>query len=98
MNFEREIIMILKEVGTNGMPLRRIALNVFNIKNSLFEPLDQEDIYKEVGEWLRSTSAKSGGSVEKAETKGWYRINPNSAKVQQLLLEFQPHEEDEWMM
>lgn len=90
--------MVLREAGQKGLPLRHIALNVFNISNSLFNPLSQEDVYNDVAEWLRNVSALRGGSVERAETRGWYRLNLNSDKVQQLLLQFLPNEEDEWMM
>lgn len=98
MTFEREILKVLSEGPLEGMPLRRIALNVYNISNTLFNPLDQEEVYEVVGEWLRKTSAIKGASVEKAETRGWYKINLNSQKVQQMMLEFHPHEEDEWML
>lgn len=98
MTFEQDILTVLKEATCNGMPVRRIALNVFNRKNSLFNPLNQEKVYKEVAEWLRNESQKRGACIEKTETKGWYRLNMNSTRVQQLLLDFQPHEEDEWML
>lgn len=98
MNYEREILLILREAGSKGLPVRRIALNVFNMTNSLFMPLNMEDVYTDVSEWLRTKSQYSSSSVEKAETRGWYRLNMNSNEVQQLLLEFQPSDEDEWMM
>lgn len=79
------------------MPVRRIALNVYNITNTLFDPQDSEKVYAAVGEWLRTESQKSGGAVVKAEKKGWYRLNDKSTQVQQQLLEFRPREEDEWM-
>ncbi|MBQ0073682.1 MAG: hypothetical protein KBT34_05770 [Prevotella sp.] len=66
--------------------------------NSLFNPLDQEKVYADVSEWLRTESTKSGASIERAETRGWYRLNMRSSQVQQLLLEFEPNEEDEWML
>lgn len=98
MDFEREILDVLREAGQTGLPVKRIALNVFNITNSLFNPLDPEKVYAEVSDWLRTESAKSGASIEKTDTRGWYRLNLNSQKVQQLLMEFLPNEEDEWMM
>lgn len=98
MDFEREILMILKEVGPTGMPLRRIALNVFNMKNSFFYPLQQAEVYEDVAEWLRQKVNQSGSPIMKAETRGWYRLNLDSAQVQQLMLEFTPSEDDEWML
>lgn len=98
MNYEREILLILREAGTKGLPVRNIALHVFNMTNSLFNPLDRDTVYNDVAEWLRHTSNCSTASVEKADTRGWYRLNINSNQVQQLLLEFVPDEEDEWML
>lgn len=91
MNYEDEILLMLNEVGDAGMPLRRIALNVFNMKNSFFEPLSQEAVYQDVAEWLRDVSQQSGSPVIKAERRGWYRLNPDSPRVKQMELEFQPH-------
>ena len=91
MNYEDEILSMLNEVGDVGMPLRRIALNVFNMKNSFFEPLSQETVYQDVAEWLRDVSQQSGTPVIRAERRGWYRINPDSPRVKQMELEFQPH-------
>lgn len=98
MNYESVILNILREAGDTGMPLRRIALNVFNLTNSLFNPIERENVYNDVAEWLRSESSKSGACIEKAETRGWYRLNNNSSKVQQMMMEFQPKDEDMWMM
>lgn len=90
MQYERYILMILAEAGPVGMPVRRIALNVYNITNSLFAPLCLEKVYADVAEWLRSESQKSGGTVRKADIRGWYRLNEQSTKVEQLMLEFIP--------
>lgn len=98
MDFEHDIMVTLREVGPKGLPLRLIALNVFNMRNSLFEPLDKDAVYAEVGDYLRRVTQLSGAAIERAETRGWYRLNLNSQQVQQLLLEFQVAEEDEWML
>ncbi len=91
MNYEDEILVTLNEVGESGMPLRRIALNVFNMKNSFFEPLSQEAVYQDVAEWLREVSQQSGSPIVKAGRRGWYKLNPDSPKVIQMRLEFLPH-------
>lgn len=98
MNYEKEILTILSEVGIKGMPLRRIALNVYNISNSLFNPLDKNMVYEGVADYLRTRCDRTDSPIEKAEIRGWYRLNYNSEQVQQLLLEFQIDEDDEWMM
>lgn len=97
MQCATHILAILTEAYPKAMPLRRIALNVYNITNTLFDPQDRDHIYEMVAEWLRTESQTSRGAVMKAETKGWYKLNDRSPEAQQLLLEFQPREEDEWM-
>ncbi len=97
MNYENEILIVLREVGCQGMPLRRIALNVYNIVNTLFSSLSQEEVYNDVADYLRVKSSQLGAPVEKAEVRGWYRLNMDSARVQQLFIEFIPDEEDDWM-
>ena len=86
--------MVLDEIGAKGMPLRRIALNVFNMRNSLFVPLSREKIYEEVARYLRTESRLSGSPVKRMEARGWYRINPRSAKVRQMRLEFKSEDAD----
>lgn len=91
---EHEILMVLDEVGAKGMPLRRIALNVFNMRNSLFEPLSKEKMYDEVASYLHKESTLSGSPVRRMEKRGWYRINPRSVKVRQMRLEFKSEDAD----
>lgn len=98
MDFERDILQVLSEATNTGMPLRRIALNVYNIRNSLFEPLDQSVVYSEIAEWLRTKSSQSGSPIMKCDKRGYYTLNPNSPQVQQLMMQFTTSEEDEWMM
>ena len=88
MNFEHEILLVLRETGVEGMPVRRIVLNVFNMRNSFFAPLSYDAVYDKVASWLRTVSQQSGSPVVRASRRGWYRLNPNSQQVQQLLLEF----------
>lgn len=97
-NYEHEILIILKEVGPSGMPLRRIALNVYNIKNSLFYPLDKHEVYDDVADYLRTQSTIKDSPIEKASQRGWYKLNYESTQLRQLLLDFQIDEADEWMM
>jgi len=94
MKYESEILMILREAGDRGLPLRRIALNVFNMKNTFFLPLEQEAVYDDVAAYLRTVSMQSGAPVMKAGRKGWYCINPASPEVIQMQLEFKCEDSD----
>lgn len=96
--YKRIIVQILREAGSKGMPLRRIALNVFNMTNTFFEPQDKDEVYTTVGNLLRNWSLKSGSLIERAETRGWYRLNFKSKQVQQLLLEFQADKDTESLL
>ncbi|MBR4572245.1 MAG: hypothetical protein IKO28_02375 [Prevotella sp.] len=98
MNYEHEIFLLLREAGVKGMPVRRIALNVFNMKNSLFAPLSLDTIYEEVATWLRTVSQQSGSPIIRASRRGYYRLNPSSPQVQQMMIEFHSSEEDDWML
>lgn len=98
MQYEQQILLILKEAYPYSMPVRRIALNVYNFTNTLFEPQDRKKVHSAVAEWLRAESRKSGGSVIKGDLRGWYKLNEHSLKVQQLLLDFRHNEEDDWML
>ena len=93
MKYEKEILVVLREAGTNGLPLKRIVRNVFNIANSFFYQLNEEDVYTDVAAYLRTNSRKRGALVKKMDKRGWYSINYSSIQVQQLLFDFGNQEE-----
>ena len=97
MNIENDILSVLREAGDKGLPLRRLALHVYNMENSFFQPLDRRKVYSDVAEYLRRTSSLSGSMIVRTDTRGWYRLNMDSPRVQQLLLDFSSDESDEWM-
>lgn len=100
MNYEHEILLILHEADpVKGLPIATIVRNVFNMTCiDLFSMRPYEDVQNDITKFLRYESSMKHGSVERAETRGYYRLNKNSQTVQQLLLEFEVAEEDEWMM
>ncbi len=97
MKYERNILIVLSEAGSKGLSLKRIALNIYNMHNSIFEPLEYDKVYGSVAQWLRQESMRSQGTVRKTEHWGHYTINKDSRKVQQLLAESHPVDVDEWM-
>ena len=98
MTIERQILLTLSEAGPNGMPLRHIALHVYNRCNTLFQPLDRQTVYKQVGAYLRSTVKHKDALVRKGDVRGWYRLNRRSRQWAQMQMQFQVCEEDHWMM
>lgn len=98
MEYERYILQIMREAYPDGMPLRKIVLNVYNITNTLFERQSLSRVHRLVAEWLRAESRKSGGAVCKMDLRGWYKLNESSPQVEQLLLDFTVAEDDRWML
>lgn len=87
MAFEKEIIQILKEAGTAGLSIQKITRHVFNAHNSFFEEVPKDKVHKAVCNYLRNNSQKQYGIIEKVSW-GVYRLNMNSSKTNELLLQF----------
>lgn len=100
MTYEHEILLILREADPiKGLPIAGIVRNVYNMTAiDLFSMRSYEDVQTDVKKYLKFESSKTKGAIEHADTRGYYRLNKNSQVVQQLLLEFNNAEEDEWMM
>ncbi len=97
MQYERDVLIILREAGSNGLPLKRIALHVYNIRNSIFEPLDRKKLYYAIAQWLRQESLHSEGAVKKMSQWGRYSLNKRSKKVRQLESVLSSDDNEEWM-
>lgn len=100
MTYENEILLILHEADpVKGLPLSTIVRNVYNMTAiDLFSSRPYEDVQIDITKYLYAESSKRYGSIERTDTRGYYRLNKNSQTVQQLLLKFEVAEEDEWMM
>lgn len=88
MELEHDILTVLREAGPKGLSVKHLSLNVYNMQNSLFQPLDRDRMHLRVSKWLRDTVRQSGAPVEKTEVRGHYRLNLNSPKVKQLMISF----------
>lgn len=100
MTYEHEILLILHEADpVKGLPLATIVRNVYNMTSiDLFSIRPYEDVQSDITKFLRNESSLKHGAVERTDVRGYYRLNKDSKAVQQLLLEFEVAEEDEWMM
>lgn len=100
MTYEHEILLILHEADPEkGLPLGAIVRNVYNMTAiDLFSSRPYDEVQGDITKFLHAESTKKTGSIERADTRGYYRLNKNSQTVKQLLLEFEVSEEDEWMM
>jgi hypothetical protein len=84
MAYEAAIIKVLKEAGSEGLSVKKIAYHVFNSTNSLFEPLSKTDIQQSVQQYLAYHSKKPKDTIEKVG-RGRYRLNMKSKRVQIFL-------------
>lgn len=79
---------MLLTAGTKGASVKAISRYVYNSCNSLFMPLDYEDVHRYVADYLRHSSRKLQSVVERMAGRGWYRLNPNSTDALQFKLVF----------
>lgn len=100
MNYRDEIMKILAEANPDvGLASDVIARHVYNMTScDLFSSVPYEKVKAEVACFLRKESSIRGGVIAKGQKRGSYCLNSSSPVVQQLMLEFEVREEDEWMM
>lgn len=89
MNYDSDILCILKEAGYDGLSLQKIARHVFNAHNSFFENICYDDVYRYVKNYLYSNIKSSDSVIERGSRRGFYRLNMSSRKTQQLMLLFE---------
>jgi hypothetical protein len=91
MNYEKQILEVLTEVGQDGLSVQKISRHVFNVCNSFFNPISHDDVYRYVSQYLIRNS-KGRNSMLETVRRGVYRLNMNSLESQQLMLEFRDDE------
>lgn len=87
MLYDKEIIYVLIEAGSEGLSAKKISRHVHNSRNTLFNPISFNDVYREVKSYLR-TNSRTELSIIKKIGKGLYCINNNVNDSRQLLFEF----------
>ena len=83
------------EAGNEGLSVKKVARHVHNACNTFFATVSFEDVYNYVSFYLKSNSKSRGSIIERAGTRGVYRINLDSKDSQQLMLQFQENDETE---
>ena len=68
--YANEIISVLCEAGDNGLPVRKIALHVFNTCNTLFAPVLIDDVHHDVRIWLKANSQSTDSLVRRCDKRG----------------------------
>ena len=89
VDYEKEIFRVLCEVGVEGLSVYKISVHVHNSCNSLFAPIDFENVHAKVQAWLLRALRDPNLPVCRCERRGYYRLNMNSSKVRQLFLDFE---------
>jgi len=90
--YEQEIKALMALAGSDGITVRKLAMHVFNERNSLFEQADFDDVHRQVQRFLLKNSQSSLSLVERMDERGRYRLNPRSAETVQLMLDFSDDE------
>lgn len=89
MAYEQQTLRILTEAGRQGISLRNLALNVYNLSVSVFDAPDFEAVYRQVQGYVRRNSLTPSSLVEHMGERGHYRLNlGRSPLARQLMLEF----------
>lgn len=92
--YDEQIITILARAGERGMSVKKISMQLYNLNCTLFSTPDFDEIHKYVQQFLFRNSRMSQ-SLFCNEAWGQYKLNPNSARAQQLALNFAEQDEDE---
>ena len=93
-NYDNKILEVLAEARGAGMSVHKIARHVYNASNSLFEPIEFEDVHRYVQQYVLRCSRGGDALLQNVGQRGIYRLNPNSAQSQQLMLMFRDDEEE----
>lgn len=64
----------------------------------LFSSVSYDKVKADVANFLHKESSIRSGLISKGDKRGSYCLNSSSPVVQQLILEFEVREEDEWML
>ena len=95
MEYEREILRILIDAGSEGLSVHKISRHVFNACNSFFNPISLDTIHAYVSNYLLTQSKKPASLIEKTQQRGVYRLNMQLPESQQLRLQFLDEAEEE---
>ena len=92
MTYDQQILSILTDVGDKGISVQLLSKHLYNLNNTLFSPLDIEDVRNYVQQYLLKNSKSPQSLIENAGRRGFYRLNTqNNADARQLMLEFKNH-------
>lgn len=89
MNYDRQILEVLMQVGDRGISVAALSKHVYNMNCTLFFQPDVQEIRQYVRQYLLRNAKSKQALVESTGRRGWYRLNTqHSADAQQLMLHF----------
>lgn len=68
MKYDRLIIEILMEAGSDGLTVRKVSRHVFNAVNGLFDEADIEAVHKLVRAFLQRHSKGASPALDRRST------------------------------
>ena len=94
MNYDRQILHILTEVGERGINVQNISRHVYNMNSTFFFQPDYEDIHEYVQQFLLRNSKSPHSLVERTDRRGYYRLNTaGCSDARQMMLHFKEEQE-----
>lgn len=93
MNYDSEILYVLREAGAKGLSIRKITRHVFNNRNNLFDVVSLDDVHRYVAGYLARNSKPKGSFIERTDVRGVYRLNLSNAS-RQLQFDFKDEENE----
>ena len=94
MNYDKQILQILTEVGERGISVQTIAKHVYNMNCTFFFQPDYDEIRSYVQQYLLRNSKSPQSLIESTGRRGYYRLNTiGSSDALQMLLQFREEHE-----
>ncbi len=94
-NYEQDIIRILEEAGKNGLPVKKIAKHVYNMRNGLFNPVSYEEVYKDILAYINKNNKSKRPLLKKTGKWGYYSLSDYTEAARLQTFNFDAVAEDE---
>lgn len=94
MKYDRLIIEILIEAGSDGLAVRKVSRHVFNAVNGLFDEADIEAVHKLVRAFLLRHSKGASPALDRPK-HGTYALNRRTAEGRALIERLLSEETDQ---
>lgn len=89
--YDKEILQVLLEAGSEGISVQKISRHVFNACNSFFNPVDYNSVHEYVLQYLQKNSKLPTSLITRTSLRGVYCLNLANQQSQQLVLQFKEH-------